>query len=133
MNIVTRSRYGRQAVGNMTRDIQQARNFVIPTGSVFSIIIMLLLAERFFLIVDPEVKQRIDEAIKEMKREIILCDEERRGLDEELKKIDQEDAVFRKRMVGWMEWTVPSLLIILMSRPLSNNAEKPLRKSRNVA
>lgn len=100
MNIVTRSRYGRQAVGNMTRDIQQARNFVIPTGSVFSIIIMLLLAERFFLIVDPEVKQRIDEAIKEMKREIILCDEERRGLDEELKKIDQEDAVFRKRMVG---------------------------------
>lgn len=39
MNIVSRSRYGRKAIGNMTRDIQQARNLVTAVGrhaSVFS-------------------------------------------------------------------------------------------------
>ncbi len=32
LNIVTRSRYGRKAVGNMTRDIGRARSFSAPTS-----------------------------------------------------------------------------------------------------
>jgi structural maintenance of chromosomes protein 5 len=35
MNQVTRSRYGRKAVGNMTRDIPEARSFVHPPGKCF--------------------------------------------------------------------------------------------------
>jgi len=33
MNIVTRSRYGRKAIGNMTRDIQDARNLTAPSST----------------------------------------------------------------------------------------------------
>ena len=35
MNIVTRSRYGRKAVANMTRDVYNARNLVVPTSKPF--------------------------------------------------------------------------------------------------
>lgn len=51
-----------------------------------------------------------------MKREITLCDEERQELDEESKRIDQEDAVFSKRMAGRMNLTGSSLLLIDFSR-----------------
>lgn len=36
MNTVTRSRYGKRAVGNMTRDVYNARNLVVPTSNSFS-------------------------------------------------------------------------------------------------
>ena len=36
MNIVSRSRYGRKAIGNMTRDIQPARNLVTAVGTYAS-------------------------------------------------------------------------------------------------
>lgn len=32
INNVTRSKYGNRAVGNMTREMGQARNFVVPPG-----------------------------------------------------------------------------------------------------
>jgi len=35
LNIVTRSRYGRKAIGNMTRDVQPARNFTAPNSEIF--------------------------------------------------------------------------------------------------
>lgn len=35
MNIVTRSRYGKRAVANMTRDVYNARNLVVPTSNSF--------------------------------------------------------------------------------------------------
>lgn len=68
-----------------------------------------------------------------MKREITLCDEERQELDEESKRIDQEDAVFSKRMAGRMNLTGSSLLLIfLVFRPVSSNVEMLLRKRRNA-
>lgn len=33
-NIVTRSRYGRRAIGNMTRDIRPAKNLVASTSTM---------------------------------------------------------------------------------------------------
>ena len=37
-NTVTRSKYGRKAVANMTRDIAAARNFAVPPGTWFNLI-----------------------------------------------------------------------------------------------
>jgi hypothetical protein len=34
MNIVTRSRYGRKAISNMTRDVQAARNLTAPNSKL---------------------------------------------------------------------------------------------------
>ena len=34
LNIVTRSKYGRKAIGNMTRDIPEARNFTAPNSEL---------------------------------------------------------------------------------------------------
>lgn len=38
MNNVSRSRYGRKAIGNMTRDIQPARNLVNANSKPLSIV-----------------------------------------------------------------------------------------------
>jgi hypothetical protein len=35
LNVVTRSRYGRKAISNMTRDIQEARNFTAHNSELF--------------------------------------------------------------------------------------------------
>ena len=35
LNIVTRSRYGKKAIGNMTRDVYNARNLVVPTSELY--------------------------------------------------------------------------------------------------
>lgn len=35
MNNVSRSRYGKRAVGNITRDVYNARNLVVPTSKHF--------------------------------------------------------------------------------------------------
>ena len=35
LNIVARSRYGRKAITNMTRDIQEARNLTAPNSKLF--------------------------------------------------------------------------------------------------
>ena len=34
MNVVTRSRYGRKAIGNATRDVPQAKNLTTPTSQL---------------------------------------------------------------------------------------------------
>jgi len=34
LNIVTRSRYGRKAIGNVTRDVPQAKNLTTPTSQL---------------------------------------------------------------------------------------------------
>ncbi|KAF8885790.1 P-loop containing nucleoside triphosphate hydrolase protein [Infundibulicybe gibba] len=78
-NNVTRSRYGRQAVGNMTKDLRPGRNLVASA-------------------IDPQVKQRIDAAIADSRQKIAMADEERADLDIQLKDISAEDAVFMKRL-----------------------------------
>ncbi|KAF9458464.1 P-loop containing nucleoside triphosphate hydrolase protein [Collybia nuda] len=77
-NIVNRSRYGRKAIGNMTRDIRSAKNLVAST-------------------IDVEQKRRIDETISNHKQELGLYDEERQRLDKEARDIAEEDKIFQKR------------------------------------
>ena len=51
MNIVTRSRYGKRAIANMTRDVYNARNLVVPTSKLFSLGCLLQNADvPFFLL-----------------------------------------------------------------------------------
>ncbi|KJA29565.1 hypothetical protein HYPSUDRAFT_31485 [Hypholoma sublateritium FD-334 SS-4] len=75
MNIVTRSRYGRKAVGNMTRDVQRARSLSAPT-------------------IDLEVKRQIDGRIRDARREMELCEEERIPLVQEIEKLDQRETAY---------------------------------------
>ncbi|KAF8237930.1 P-loop containing nucleoside triphosphate hydrolase protein [Tricholoma matsutake] len=78
MNNVSRSRYGRKAIGNVTRDIQPARNLVTAH-------------------VDPEIKQKIDASIASNKQDIAMCDNERKELEEQMKSVLEEDKEFQKR------------------------------------
>jgi hypothetical protein len=41
MNVVTRSRYGKKAIGNMTRDVYNARNLVVPTSKLYPQAVLL--------------------------------------------------------------------------------------------
>ncbi|KIJ94730.1 hypothetical protein K443DRAFT_683517 [Laccaria amethystina LaAM-08-1] len=79
MNIVTRSRYGRKAVGNMTRDVHPARNFVIPT-------------------IDPETKRKYDEIMAAALQEKQLCDEAMAGVNKKLNDVAEEDKSFTARI-----------------------------------
>ncbi|KAF8967457.1 P-loop containing nucleoside triphosphate hydrolase protein [Flammula alnicola] len=79
MNIVTRSRYGRKAVGNVTRDVQQARNLTTPT-------------------IDPELKRRLDENIQNAQQGLDLCESERAPIIEALEALAVEEKVYAKKM-----------------------------------
>ncbi|KAG5651262.1 hypothetical protein H0H81_009306, partial [Sphagnurus paluster] len=79
MNNVTRSRYGRKAVGNVTRDVGPARSLANVT-------------------VDPMVKQRIDATIAHCQEQIMALDQERMDLDRENAAIMEEDKAFKARI-----------------------------------
>ncbi|KAF8165900.1 P-loop containing nucleoside triphosphate hydrolase protein [Crassisporium funariophilum] len=79
LNIVTRSRYGRKAIANMTRDVQRARNLIVPT-------------------IDPEIKQRLDEMIRTTSQEIEMCDSEKTAINKEIEKVMEVDKGFQARM-----------------------------------
>ncbi|GLB34268.1 putative P-loop containing nucleoside triphosphate hydrolase protein [Lyophyllum shimeji] len=79
MNNVSRSRYGRRAIGNTTRDVPPAKSL----GNVT---------------IDPELKRRIDESIANFQQEIVSLEKERAELDVELSNILEEDKVFEKRL-----------------------------------
>ena len=51
------------------------------------------------LLVDPDVKARIEAKITEAKQEISLLSEERKEIEAELAKVDEEDKIFRNKLV----------------------------------
>ncbi|TFK69418.1 hypothetical protein BDN72DRAFT_614626 [Pluteus cervinus] len=81
MNTVTRSRYGKRALGNMTRDIKPARNLVAST-------------------VDPEVKRRLDDAINESRQAITIIESQRAEIDAQHKIVMAEDSEILTRLNG---------------------------------
>ncbi|KAG5644817.1 hypothetical protein DXG03_007639 [Asterophora parasitica] len=79
MNSVGRSRYGKRAVTNMTREIGPARSLANTT-------------------VDPDVKRRIDGQIAQCQQDIVNLDAEREAIDEEITTIFDEDKDFVARL-----------------------------------
>ncbi|KAF8651094.1 hypothetical protein AX16_004894 [Volvariella volvacea WC 439] len=75
INTVTRSKYGKRAVGNITRDLRPARIFATST-------------------VDPNVVARVNQVIQEAQQELALLQEEREQLDSEHNVLVQEDRKF---------------------------------------
>jgi len=51
------------------------------------------------LTVDPDVKQKIDATIANAKQEIGMVDNERAEIEDQLKGVDAENAVFQKKIV----------------------------------
>lgn len=51
------------------------------------------------LTVDPDVKQKIDATIGNAKQEIGMVDNERAEIEDQLKGVDAENAVFPKKIV----------------------------------
>jgi septal ring factor EnvC (AmiA/AmiB activator) len=51
------------------------------------------------LTVDPDVKQKIDATIANAKQEIGMVDNERAEIEDQLKDVDAENAVFQKKIV----------------------------------
>ncbi|KAF9476726.1 P-loop containing nucleoside triphosphate hydrolase protein [Pholiota conissans] len=78
MNIVSRSRYGKKAIGNMTRDVPPARNLNTP-------------------MTDPEVKRKIDERIREAQQGADLCEEEKAPIKSELDELDREQNEYQTK------------------------------------
>ncbi|KAF8634626.1 hypothetical protein AX15_000803 [Amanita polypyramis BW_CC] len=78
-NIVTRSRYGRRAVANMTREIRPGRTLRAVT-------------------IDPEVKRRYDQTIATAQQELAILDEERAGLEADLNVVRQEDKLIEDKL-----------------------------------
>ncbi|KAK2463737.1 hypothetical protein APHAL10511_004230 [Amanita phalloides] len=79
LNIVTRSRYGKRAVANMTREIRGARTLRI-------------------VIIDPAVKSGHDQTIATAQQEIELLNGERQRLEAELRAVKQEDSAFEAKL-----------------------------------
>jgi hypothetical protein len=100
-NVVSRSRYGRKAIGNMTKEIAPARNLVAATSMSYWFLLWIMNLVGVLFQVDPEVKRRIDAAIAESKQGIVMCDEERKQLDEEMKSVLEGDKEFEKRAVSY--------------------------------
>ncbi|KAF7432634.1 Structural maintenance of chromosomes protein 5 [Pleurotus ostreatus] len=77
---VSRSRYGKRAVQNMTRDVRPARNLVNAS-------------------VDQEVKSRIESEMREYQTELDMALARQKELDDEKRAIEAEDEGFKKRMI----------------------------------
>ncbi|KIM34992.1 hypothetical protein M413DRAFT_449948 [Hebeloma cylindrosporum] len=78
MNNVTRSRYGRKAIGNVTRDVPSARNLTTPT-------------------IDPELKQSLEASIREAQEDISVCDAEKAEINKGLEACTAENKGLLKR------------------------------------
>ncbi|KAH7887410.1 hypothetical protein F5I97DRAFT_1925860 [Phlebopus sp. FC_14] len=78
INTVQRSRYGKRAAQNMTRDVRPARNLVSST-------------------VDPEVKRKLDQTIQEARQALEVINEDANTLAAEERAIRSEEAQFKKK------------------------------------
>ncbi|KIL63939.1 hypothetical protein M378DRAFT_78988 [Amanita muscaria Koide BX008] len=79
INMVSRSRYGKRAVANITREIRPARNLRI-------------------VMIDPEVKRKYDQTIATAQQEMTLLDEEKKKLQAVLNEVLEEEKVFEGQM-----------------------------------
>ncbi|KIK95336.1 hypothetical protein PAXRUDRAFT_25548 [Paxillus rubicundulus Ve08.2h10] len=77
INTVQRSRYGKRAAQNMTRDVRPARNLVSSA-------------------VDPEIKRRLDQTIQEARHALEVIDEGANALAAEERGIRAEETQFKK-------------------------------------
>ncbi|KAF9554516.1 P-loop containing nucleoside triphosphate hydrolase protein [Agrocybe pediades] len=80
-NAVTRSRYGKRAINNMTRDLNPARAFTVP-------------------MVDPEAKRKVDEIIKNCKMRIDMIDSQKKELQKKQNELDKELKDFEERVAA---------------------------------
>ncbi|KAF9226823.1 P-loop containing nucleoside triphosphate hydrolase protein [Gyrodon lividus] len=78
INVVQRSRYGKRAAQNMTRDVRPARNLVSSA-------------------VDPEIKRRLDQTIQEARQALEVINEDANTLAAEERGIRAEEAQFKKK------------------------------------
>lgn len=101
MNIVQRSRYGRRAAQNMTRDVRPARNLV-NTARMFVRFQLLqtchLILRNF--VVDPEIKKRIDTRIAEARNALKELEAEAGELGNEELAIKAVDNEFKRKTVS---------------------------------
>lgn len=99
MNIVTRSRYGKRAIGNMTRDVYNARNLVVPTSKLY-LKLSPANTDVLFFIVDSEVKQRIEADIRNAQLEMEMYEKEKVEINQGIAKTAEEDEGFKERLVS---------------------------------
>ncbi|KIJ69821.1 hypothetical protein HYDPIDRAFT_78852 [Hydnomerulius pinastri MD-312] len=77
INTVQRSRYGKRAAQNMTRDVRPARNLVSSA-------------------VDPEIKKKLDQTIQEARQALEVINEGANNLAAEERGIRAEETQFKK-------------------------------------
>ena len=125
MNIVTRSRYGKKAVANLTRDVYNARNLVVPTSKSFPWAVQLQALTFMFYTVDSEVKQRIENDIRTAQQDMEMYEKEKVEINRGIKQIGEEDEVFKQRLV--------SLVFLVLTRRLAQRTLKSAVNSRKIA
>ncbi|KAN0097138.1 P-loop containing nucleoside triphosphate hydrolase protein [Tylopilus felleus] len=78
INVVQRSRYGKRAAQNTTREVRPARNLVSSAA-------------------DPEIKKRLDQTIHDARQALDAINEEATDLAVEERKIRAEDTEYKKK------------------------------------
>jgi structural maintenance of chromosomes protein 5 len=127
LNMVQRSRYGKKAPQNMTRDVRPARNlaesasksnhgFISPAESNLS------------HAVDTNEKKKIDDRIKEAKIGLSVIEQETAKLEEAMSKSNKETADIKKRYVSAFNGCliVLTLLLTIVSKDTANDKKKAL-------
>lgn len=97
---VSRSRYGKRAVQNMTRDVKPARNLVNASGTYYLKCCVVPQIFTCLLTVDQEAKSRIESEMREYQAELDMALARQKELDDEKLAMDAEDEGFKKRMVS---------------------------------
>ena len=95
LNIILRSHYGRKALGNMTRAVLPARNFVVPKGAFSTMAGCVEVLPS----VDLETKRRYNEMMKWHRRKS-SSNETRKEFDIKLKGLTEEDNFLEARTVS---------------------------------
>lgn len=99
INTVQRSRYGKRAAQNMTRDLRPARSLVTSTGGspffppTFHYFLLMLRT------VDPETKRKLDQITQDARQALEVINEAANVLAEEDRNIRAEDGEFKKKLV----------------------------------
>jgi hypothetical protein len=98
LNMVQRSRYGKKAPQNMTRDVRPARNLA-ESASESNHSSTLNMADIIMFIVDPAEKKRIDDKIRDAKVALAVIEEEMQKITDDIQVSRKEDEEYVKNHV----------------------------------
>jgi len=98
MHVVSKSRYGRKAIQNSTREISNARYFASSNGKCFARLSRTH-TDLVHHAVDPAAKERIETAMRDAKMKLDMVEEEHKDLRRQLESVQREGQGMQNELV----------------------------------